>query len=378
MAALIPLTSLPHKQRKNILRKHRCDAELSLEATAKWVRNRVKRSIAKSTVSESLPTKWAWIDSTSVNHKVKPNYAPKWPLLRKLLFEWQLEQESRDQSPTTKTLMWAGRKIWDTPPGEAKVDPETKNTVEESSFSPRWLSRFKKRHKTSWRRKYGEAASVPETAHEEMKRVRLIAKDYLLDSLYNLDEGGLYRRRGSAKGLSKALLPRPKAEKSRISTNADGSGKHPPHFIEEREREREFSRFQRDGKEKFKMGMDIEQESSSELQKFGRRAIGVVAKEMDASLIQQTFGDFDTQTHNNDTDHSIINLVSAERQRSDIGLQLQMVAARQMSLRDTMVISQDDESHQNEESDSTLSLVCTDDKHSTSISSKASEEEDST
>ena len=110
-------------------------------------------------------------------------------------------------------------------------------------------------------------------------------------------------------GLSRALLPVPKAKKSRISitkcTNADGSDKHPPHFVEERERE--FSRFQRDGKEYLKMRMDIEQENSLELRKFVRRAIGVVAKEMDASLIQLTFDDFDTQTHNYDTGYLITN-----------------------------------------------------------------------
>ncbi|KAF8002050.1 hypothetical protein HF325_003015, partial [Metschnikowia pulcherrima] len=91
-------------QRAKILRKHHCDAKLSLEATAKWFRSRFKRSIAKSTVSESSPAKWTWIDSTSVNGNVKPNHAPKWPLLDKILFEWQLEQESLNQSTTTKTL----------------------------------------------------------------------------------------------------------------------------------------------------------------------------------------------------------------------------------------------------------------------------------
>ncbi|KAM9928014.1 hypothetical protein OXX80_010132 [Metschnikowia pulcherrima] len=132
-------------------------------------------------------------------------------------------------------------------------------------------------------------------------------------------------------------------------------------------------RFRGDGKEYLKMRMDIEQENSLELRKFVRRAIGVVAKEMDASLIQSTFDDFDTQTHNYDTGYSNTNSVSAQRQRSNIGLQLQMVAALKMSPCGPIVISSDDESQQDEESRSTLSLDGTDDKHSTSISSIASE-----
>ena len=344
------------------MRKHHCDAKLSLEATAKWFRSRFKRSIAKSTVSESLPAKWTWIDSTSVNGKVKPNHAPKWPLLDKILFEWQLEQESRNQSTTAKTLTWAGRKIWDTLPAEAKVVPETGNPVEESSFSPGWLSRFKKRHETTWRRKYGEAASVPETAHKEMKRIRLIAKDYPLDSIYNLDESGLYRRRGPAMGLSRALLPGPKAEKSRISitlcTNADGSDKHPPHFIEEIPKTRKR----------------VPQSENGHRTRELTRVAKVCSKgnwgcsEGDGCFFDSAdLDDFNTQTHNGDTGHLITNLVSAERQQSDIGLPFQRVAARQMSSCGPIVISLDDESQQDEESRSTLLLDCTDDKHSTSI-----------
>ncbi|QBM85967.1 Tc5 transposase DNA-binding domain-containing protein [Metschnikowia aff. pulcherrima] len=592
---------------RRLLRKHHRNAKLSLEATAKWFRGTLKRSIAKSTVSESLSAKWAWIDNTSVNGKVKRNRAPKWPLLDKVLFEWLLEQESRNQSTTTETLTWAGRKIWETLPAEAKVDRETGNPVEEPSFSPGWLSRFKKRHKISLRRKYGEVASVPETAHEEMKRIRLIAKEYPLDSIYSMDECGLYWRRGPAMGLSTVQLPGPTAEeKSRISitlcTNADGSDKLPPHFIGKSENPRAFGVTEKStpkwewtsnkiawmtteimvewlqdfsihvGDKKVLLLMDnfaphrcaalqadtpetvrieflpanstsiyqpldrgivhnakqhylkrllreqyhfynlrsaataagsqtavtkplislkdalwwfyeawsekvqpdsiqncfrkstlfeenhpedeadsleisdevtqlynavviagnfenavslrefafpkgeneppfsahptiaelvtchlpvtkeeeasedngaieprvvnwaegvkgglallnllnYSSENSPELRKFVRRAIGVVAKEMDASLIHLTFDDFDTQTRNDETGNLITNSVSAERQRSDIGLQLQMVTALQMNSCGPIVISLDDESHQDEKNHPALLLDCTD------------------
>ncbi|KAM9898609.1 hypothetical protein OXX69_009804, partial [Metschnikowia pulcherrima] len=106
--------------------------------------------------------------------------------------------------------------------------------------------------------------------------------------------------------------------------------------------------------------LNYSSENSPELRKFVRRAIGVVAKEMDASLIHSTFDDFDTQTRNDETGNSITNSVSAQRQRSDIGLQLQMVAASQMSPCGPIVISSDDETHQDEKNHPALSLDCTD------------------
>lgn len=79
------------------------------------------------------------------------------------------------------------------------MNHQTGERVKEPDFSPGWLNKFKARHKIRNRKMWGEAKSVPKIAHEAMKRIRFIAKDYAPKDVYNVDESGLFWKRGPSK-----------------------------------------------------------------------------------------------------------------------------------------------------------------------------------
>ncbi|KAJ8139309.1 hypothetical protein OY671_007479, partial [Metschnikowia pulcherrima] len=125
-------------------------------------------------------------------------------------------------------IIEAAKQIWDTLPLTAKI-ADTGDELPPPKWSNGWVYKFKRRHNISSRKFHGEAASVPLKAHEEMKTVRLIAKEYELRDVYNMNESGLFWRRGPSRGLSTKGLPGPKEDKSRVTItvccNADGSDK---------------------------------------------------------------------------------------------------------------------------------------------------------
>ncbi|KFZ15977.1 hypothetical protein V502_05303 [Pseudogymnoascus sp. VKM F-4520 (FW-2644)] len=61
----------------------------------------------------------------------------------------------------------------------------------EPEFSTRWLEKFKKRHSIRARFQHGEAGSTPDV-EEAMEKLRLIAKQYKEEDIYNMDETGLF------------------------------------------------------------------------------------------------------------------------------------------------------------------------------------------
>jgi hypothetical protein len=99
------------------------------------------------------------------------------------------------------------------------------------SFSDGWLARFKQRHSISWHTFHGEAASVPDSVHVDMKAIQIICDEFLPEDIYNMDETCLFWRRMPNGGLASEGHSGQKRDKTRITivvaSNATGSDKLP-------------------------------------------------------------------------------------------------------------------------------------------------------
>jgi hypothetical protein len=54
------------------------------------------------------------------------------------------------------------------------------------------LEAFKKRFKISSKVRHGEAASIPQSAKEEIKGLQTVAGEYQEEDIYNIDESALF------------------------------------------------------------------------------------------------------------------------------------------------------------------------------------------
>jgi DDE superfamily endonuclease/Fission yeast centromere protein N-terminal domain/Tc5 transposase DNA-binding domain len=197
----------------------------------KWFLDKFQHQISQSTVSESLSDHWRHLDSPDLNSnsrlQSKRQREGKWPLLERILVEWQQHIESRGGSTSGDILIEKAKQIWPQIPEYSSIPlPE---------FSDGWLEKFKRRHHIRKRIQHGEAGSIPEGAEEEMGLIRTLCGEYPDVDVYNMDESGLFYRRGINAGLATEVRPGLKKDKSRISiglcTNATGTDRLPPLFI---------------------------------------------------------------------------------------------------------------------------------------------------
>lgn len=110
-----------------------------------WFRDTFHFKISQSTVSESLSDKFkALDDATAVSGK--PSYRRRqcqWPLLEKLLYEWQQRMEKEGKHCRGELLVIQAQALWTTiPEYQNKPVPE---------FSSGWVTRFKGRHNIRYR-----------------------------------------------------------------------------------------------------------------------------------------------------------------------------------------------------------------------------------
>ncbi len=74
-----------------------------------WVKAKWGKDIKKSTLSDALSSKLAWLDSTTLTkHQatVVKNRKAKWPTLEAVLLEWQIRYDKHpDSSSTTGDLL---------------------------------------------------------------------------------------------------------------------------------------------------------------------------------------------------------------------------------------------------------------------------------
>ena len=212
----------------------------------KWFKTKFKKNIGRSTVADILSNKWAYLETENPRSSAFRNSKSKWPVLDQCLLEWQLGEESRGVGTTDRDILEQAKEIWDLLDPESKKNPSTGLDLPTPSWSNGYLHKFKQRYGIGLKKHHGEASSVPQIAHEQMKDVRLIVKEYEPKNVYNMDESGLFWRRGPSKGLSTKAIPGPKVDKTRITitlcTNADGTDRLPLHYIGKSKTPRDFTK----------------------------------------------------------------------------------------------------------------------------------------
>jgi hypothetical protein len=192
-----------------------------------WFHAEYGHKLSQSTVSESLSSHFAHLDESIVDPKSQRLREGCWPELEQVLFTWQTRVEERGGVTTGELLQAKAHEIWhQLPQYSDKPAPE---------FSNSWLEGFKRRFKICFRVQHGEAASIPQSAEEEMKGLQTVAGIYKEEDIYNIDESALFWRMMLSRGLLSQPCAGLKKDKSRISmafcTNATGTDRLPIWFI---------------------------------------------------------------------------------------------------------------------------------------------------
>jgi hypothetical protein len=111
----------------------------------------------------------------------------EWLELEAALFKWQQRIQKKKAVITGEILKQQAAKLWNTlPQYQGKEQPK---------FSNGWLSNFQKRFNIRECVNHGEAASAQidkPDAIVQMEKVRLLATEYDIDDVLNIDETGLF------------------------------------------------------------------------------------------------------------------------------------------------------------------------------------------
>lgn len=174
------------EQRRALRRwAHRQHPKPSQKACIQWFQETYGHKVSQSTVSESLSVTFARLDTeagaiSSSALRIRSGF---WPELEEVLWHWQLRIEAQGAFTTGEILREKAQEVWrQLPHYSDKPKPE---------FSARWLEKFKKRHGIRARFQHGEVGSIP-NVEEAMEELRLIAKQYKEEDIYNIDETGLF------------------------------------------------------------------------------------------------------------------------------------------------------------------------------------------
>lgn len=191
-------------------------------ACAVCFQEKFSRTINRTTVSRILSSQYNHLDHGEARAKVRKLTA-HWPLLDEAIFEWQRRHTQRGFPITGPLIRLKATEYW-------KKIPMYKDHPM-PVFSDGWLNRFKHRHSIKWHTFHGEAASVSDSIHVEMKAIQIICDTYPPEDIYNMDETGLFWRRMPNGGLTSEGRPGQKRDKTRITivvaSNATGSDKLP-------------------------------------------------------------------------------------------------------------------------------------------------------
>ena len=122
-----------------------------------WVKAKWNKDIKKSTLSDALSSKLAWLDNTTLTKyqvTVIKNRKSKWPTLEAVLLEWQIRYDkySDSGSITGDLLQYKAIEFW------GKFPEYTGQEC--PAWSEGWLAGFKKRSDIKEKRHYGKAGSV--------------------------------------------------------------------------------------------------------------------------------------------------------------------------------------------------------------------------
>jgi hypothetical protein len=192
------------------------------KACAAWFQEKFGRIIDRTTVSRTLSSQYNYLDNSEAGTKSRKSTA-HWPLLDEALYQWQRRHTEKGFPMTGPLIRLKAAEYW-------KKMPMYKDQTM-PAFSDGWLTGFKRRYSIRWHTFHGEAASVPDSIHHEMKAIQIICDEYAPEDIYNMDETGLYWRRMPNGGLASEGRPGQKRDKTRITivvaSNATGSDRLP-------------------------------------------------------------------------------------------------------------------------------------------------------
>jgi len=162
-----------------------------------WFYKQFNHQISQSTVSESLSNHFAYLDQDSSASQTSLRdpfcqWAPNWPILEAILFDWQQLIERQGGIITDDILIEKACQIWPQVPQYSDLPiPE---------FS------FKQCHNLQKWTQHKEASSA-NTAVEEMKAIQTLCGEYPEEAIYNMDETGLFWQRSPCAGLMAQSCP---------------------------------------------------------------------------------------------------------------------------------------------------------------------------
>jgi hypothetical protein len=192
------------------------------KACAVWFQEKFGRIIDRTTVSRTLSSQYNYLDNGEAGTTSRKSTA-HWPLLDEALFQWQRRHVEKGFPITGPLIRLKAAEYW------KKIPMYKDQTM--PAFSDGWLTGFKRRYSIKWHTFHGEAASVPDSIHHEMKAIQVICDEYAPEDIYNMDETGLYWRRMPNGGLASEGRPGQKRDKTRITivvaSNATGSDRLP-------------------------------------------------------------------------------------------------------------------------------------------------------
>ena len=221
----LPITA----EQKAALRAHHRSTHPPLEyrELRAWFEQRYGRSVAASSVSEILSSRYDHLDQSNFQRSAKRQRVEKWPELELALIQWVRRVEDK-VILTGDILKQKAEFFFSSIP---KYDG-----AEMPRFSNGWLLGFKTRHSVKQYIHHGEAGSVDQpTVAYEIEQIQQLLSSYDAANIYNCDETGLYWKRIPDRSLATRQLPGQRREKARITAqfccNATGTDRLPIWYI---------------------------------------------------------------------------------------------------------------------------------------------------
>ena len=171
-----------------------------------WFLQQFRHLPSKSTISESLSSTFAYLDSGSGRPTIKKQRQAQWTDLEDALFEWQQRMEQKRATVTGDILKEMAVTLWQTLPQYA--DQEV------PKFSTGWLDGFKARHHIKKYKQHGNAG-----VEEELQEIWEAVNPYTNEDIYNIDESALFWKMTPDETLSTEQSTGGKHEKARITIN---------------------------------------------------------------------------------------------------------------------------------------------------------------
>ena len=154
-------------ERQHLRQYYREHPDLSYDKLIQWFYSEYNRQLSRSTVSETLSDKYAFVDNIKIKKGqagTKRHQPATYPQLEEALYDIQQLLQHRKESISGQLLKDLAHRLW-------YRLPELRELLE-PAWSNGWLEGFQKRKGLRSRRQHGKASSVPEIAIHQMDEIR--------------------------------------------------------------------------------------------------------------------------------------------------------------------------------------------------------------